>query len=116
MIIIEYVKMEDQLADIHTDALGRLKFLKLCNKIRVKKAWDEKRIKEEYVENDSSLFGAGDIAVVRGEHHLATLRTASATEMVALYHSTIVTIDTVTTEMCAMCVPLRTQTSNFHVR
>ena len=78
MIIIEYVKMEDQLADIHTE------FLKLCNKIRVKKAWDEQRIKE-YVENDSSLFGAGDVAVVRGEHHLETLSTASATEMVALY-------------------------------
>ena len=37
-VIIKHRKMKDQLADILTKALGRVKFMKLCARIRVKKA------------------------------------------------------------------------------
>ena len=41
-VIIEHVNIEDQLADILTKSLGRLKFVELSAKIRVKKACDMK--------------------------------------------------------------------------
>ena len=43
------MKTEDQLADILTKSLGRVKFVKLSAKIGVKKAWDMKKLKEENV-------------------------------------------------------------------
>ena len=48
-VVIEHVKTEDQLADILTKSLGRVKFVELSAKIRVKKAWDMKKLKEENV-------------------------------------------------------------------
>ena len=38
-VIIEHVKTEDQLADIVTKSLGRVKFVELSARIGVKKAW-----------------------------------------------------------------------------
>ena len=43
------MKTEDQLADILTKSLGRLKFVELSARIGVKKAWDMKKLKEENV-------------------------------------------------------------------
>ena len=48
-VIIEHVKTEDQLADILTKSLGRVKFVELSAKIGVKKPWDMKKLKEENV-------------------------------------------------------------------
>ena len=48
-VVIEHVKTEDQLADILTKSLGRVKFVELSARIRVKKAWDMKKLKEETV-------------------------------------------------------------------
>ena len=48
-VIIEHVKTEDQLADILTKSLGRVKFVELSARIGVKKAWDLKKLKEENV-------------------------------------------------------------------
>ena len=49
-VIIEHVKVEDQLAGILSKALGRVKFGELSARIGIKKAWDKKKIKEENVE------------------------------------------------------------------
>ena len=43
------MKTEDQLADILTKSLGRVKFMELSARIGVKKAWDMKKLKEENV-------------------------------------------------------------------
>ena len=43
------MKTEDQLADILIKTLRRVKFGELSERIEVKKAWDEKKIKEENV-------------------------------------------------------------------
>ena len=48
-VVIEHVKTEDQLADILTKSLGRVKFMELSARIGVKKAWDMKKLKEENV-------------------------------------------------------------------
>ena len=45
------MKTDDQLTDILTKALGRVKFRKLSVRNRVKE-WDEKKIKEENVGSD----------------------------------------------------------------
>ena len=50
------MKTKDQLADVLMKALGRIKFVKLCKKIGVKKAWDEVRIKEEHEGSDSPSY------------------------------------------------------------
>ena len=42
-VIIKHLKTKDQLADILTKALGRVKFVDLCAKIGVKKAWKRKK-------------------------------------------------------------------------
>ena len=57
-IVIKYVKTKDQLVDFLTKTLGRIKFLKLCEKIGAKKAWDEVRIKEEHEERDYPPYGS----------------------------------------------------------
>ena len=62
------MKIEDQLADILTKALGRVKFVEICPRVRVKKAWNEKRIKEE---NDGSDFPSMCMA---GEHGITVVR------------------------------------------
>ena len=66
------MKIEDQLADLLTKALGRIKFVEICARIGVNQAWDEKKIKEENVGRDflsRSMASACGIAVVRkGEH------------------------------------------------
>ena len=43
-VITKHVKIRDQLADILTKFLGRVKFVELCAIIGLKKAWDEKKI------------------------------------------------------------------------
>ena len=48
-VVTEHVKAEDQLADILTKSLGRVKFVELSEKIGMKKAWDLKKLKEENV-------------------------------------------------------------------
>ena len=48
-VVTEHVKAEDQLADILTKSLGRVKFVKLSEKIGMKKACDLKKLKEENV-------------------------------------------------------------------
>ena len=48
-VVIEHVKTKDQLADILTKALGRVKFVELSARIGVKKACDVNKIKEENV-------------------------------------------------------------------
>ena len=50
------MKTKDQSTDILTKALGRVKFVELCHKIRVKKAWDEKKI-TEHVGSDFPSLG-----------------------------------------------------------
>ena len=59
---------EDQLADILTIALGKVKFLELYLKSRVKKAWDKKKIKEE---DDGSDFPSICTAGTRGTRRRA---------------------------------------------
>ena len=71
-VVIEHVKTEHQLVDILIKALRRVKFGELSERIEVKKAWDEKKIKEESVNSDfltSCTTSARGIAVAhRGEH------------------------------------------------
>ena len=55
-MVIKYVKTKDQLADILTKALGRINFLEHCNKMGVKKVWDEAINNEEHDGCDSSSF------------------------------------------------------------
>ena len=70
-VIIEHVKIEDQLADILTKGLGRVKFVVLCDKIGVKKAWDEMKIKEENVGSGFPTLGiAGDKGIKSIYKHL----------------------------------------------
>ena len=75
-VFIEHVKTKDQLADIFTKALGRVKFGDLSVRIEVKKVWEEKKIKEENVGSDfltRFMAGVHGTAVVsRGEHPLRT--------------------------------------------
>ena len=70
------MKTEDQLVDIVTKALGRVKFGELSARIGVKKAWDMKKIKEENVGGDflpPCMAGVSGIAVARrGEHSSRT--------------------------------------------
>ena len=40
------MKTEDQLADILTKSLGRMKFMELSARIGEKKAWDMKKLEE----------------------------------------------------------------------
>ena len=81
-VIIEQVKTENQLADILTKALGRVKFGEQSARIGVKKAWDEKKIKEENVGSDFSTQctdGTRGTAVARrGEHPVCTQGVHSA--------------------------------------
>ena len=51
-VVIEHLKTEDQLAEILTKSLGRVKFVELSARIGVKKAWDMKKLKEENVESE----------------------------------------------------------------
>ena len=66
------MKTEDQLANILTKALGRVKFVKLSTRIGLKKAWDEKKIKLEKVGSDfpfrSKIGACGTTMARRGEH------------------------------------------------
>ena len=48
-VVIKHVKTEDQLANILTKSLGRVNFVELSAIIRVKKAWDMKKLKGENV-------------------------------------------------------------------
>ena len=59
-VVIEHVKTEDQLADILTKSLGRVKFMELSSRIEVKKAWDMKKLKEENVGNEFIPTPRGD--------------------------------------------------------
>ena len=71
-VIIKHVKTKDQLADILTKALGRVKFLDLCAKIGVKKAWEEEKIKEDNLGIDFPSYGTtsrGDAATARAGKH-----------------------------------------------
>ena len=73
---------EVQLVDIHIKALGRLKFVKLCERNGVKKAWDEKKFKED---KDGSDFislctvGTRGTPVARRGEHLVCASGASGT-------------------------------------
>ena len=71
-VVIKHVKIEDQLVDILTKALGRANILELCAGIGAKKECDEKKIKEENVGSDFlpwSMAHACDTAVKhKGEH------------------------------------------------
>ena len=62
-VIIKHVKIEEKLVNILTKSLGSVKFMELCAKIEVKKANDEKKIKEE---NDGSDFPTYAMADVQG--------------------------------------------------
>ena len=42
------MQTNNQLEDILTKVLGRIKFVELCDKMGVKNAWDKGRIKEEH--------------------------------------------------------------------
>ena len=53
------MKTEDQSADVLNKALGRVKFVELCHQIRVKKALDEKKIKEHVGSDFPSLGMSG---------------------------------------------------------
>ena len=53
-VVIEHVKTEDQLADIITKSLRRVKFVELSARIGVKKVWDMKKLKEENVKAEFS--------------------------------------------------------------
>ena len=52
-VVIKHVKSEDQLADILTKSLGRVKFVELSARIGVKNAWDMKKVKEENAGDES---------------------------------------------------------------
>ena len=51
------MKTEDQLADILTKSLGRVKFVELSARVGVKKAWDMKKLMEENVGAEFSSSG-----------------------------------------------------------
>ena len=80
------MKIKDQLANILTKALGSVKFVELCVRNGVKKAWDEKKIKEE---NDGSDFpsqrmiGAHGTIVACKREHLARPCSAHSAGIVA---------------------------------
>ena len=69
-VVIKHVKIEDQLVDILTKSFGRVKFGELSARIRVKKVWDEKKIKEENVGSD---FPTWCMASARGTQGRATI-------------------------------------------
>ena len=53
------MKIEDQLVDILTIAMGTVKFLELCSQIGVNKAWDEEKIEENVASDFLSRNLAG---------------------------------------------------------
>ena len=81
--MIDYVKTEDQLADVLTKVLGKIKFTELCLKIRVKKAWDEVRIQEENERGNSPLVG-----IIGSTSAIATQNGAPIMHALHWYYST----------------------------
>ena len=76
-VVMKHVKTKDQLTDILTKSFGRVKFSELSARIRVKKAWDVKKIKEENVRVDFPSLGTagahGTAMARRGEHPACTI-------------------------------------------
>ena len=67
------MKIEDQLVDILTQSLGRVKFAELSAKIGVNKVWDVKKINEENVGGDFPSLGmAGARGAPMGRREKAT--------------------------------------------
>ena len=86
-LVIKHVKTEDQLADILIKTLRRVKFGELSERIEVKKAWDEKKIKEENVWSDfltSCMAGARGTAVAHRWEHPACAHGARLAIPIAL--------------------------------
>ena len=50
------MQTNNQLADILVKILGRIKFVELCDKMGVKRAWDMGRIKEEQDGGERQYF------------------------------------------------------------
>ena len=75
------MKTKDQLANVLTKALERVKFLELCAKLGVKKALDEEKMKDENVGSDFLSLGTasqcGTIVVYTKENPLCTSRAQS---------------------------------------
>ena len=85
--MIKHVKTKDQLANVLTKALERVKFVDLCAKIGVQKALDEEKIKDENVGSAFlSLGTAGTCgtAVVCAKENSSCTSTAQSTCAIVL--------------------------------
>ena len=112
-VFIEHLKTEVQLANILTKSLGRVKFVELSARIRLKKAWDMKKLKEENMGAEfSSSVGTLAPAVQALTSHAWHISRGSPHDSVRTRaHTSAVTV--ATAEVRTSCVHWRMKIIDF---